>query len=191
MPAGAHLHRMCIERCVSCTLSHAPYLVHPRLDLTNALKIAKQLMHAIQHCHSNNVIHRDVKPENILISRQPDYTVKLCDFGFARELSSPSPHQPLDCSTPVVHHPLDACCAPVVHLLRAWHETVWILVMDQPCLNLHLPVGWFSHGGLVAWWFVAQERLVRHTQTTLLHDGTATIIMNCITDLLLLVFEFQ
>jgi serine/threonine protein kinase len=59
------------------------------LKLSNILKITYQVLLAVQFCHDNNVIHRDVKPENILITRGPDYTVKLCDFGFARELREP------------------------------------------------------------------------------------------------------
>lgn len=50
-------------------------------------KIVFQVLRGIQFCHQNNVIHRDVKPENLLISRT--YIVKLCDFGFARSLAGP------------------------------------------------------------------------------------------------------
>ncbi|KAH7942045.1 hypothetical protein HPB49_020036 [Dermacentor silvarum] len=44
-----------------------------------------QTLQAINFCHLHNCIHRDVKPENILLTK--DGVVKLCDFGFARTLS--------------------------------------------------------------------------------------------------------
>ena len=46
-----------------------------------------QLVKAIAACHERGVAHRDVKPENILVSRDGE-TLKLCDFGFARALPS-------------------------------------------------------------------------------------------------------
>ncbi|RQM15904.1 hypothetical protein KXD40_005531 [Peronospora effusa] len=47
-------------------------------------KIAIQLIQALHVLHSNRIIHRDMKPQNILIgSRQQ---IKLCDFGFARAI---------------------------------------------------------------------------------------------------------
>ena len=42
-------------------------------------KIAKQLVQALHYLHSQRIIHRDMKPQNILIGAQG--TVKLCDFG--------------------------------------------------------------------------------------------------------------
>jgi fused len=49
-------------------------------------KIAQQLVQALFYLHSNRIIHRDMKPQNILISANG--MVKLCDFGFARAMSN-------------------------------------------------------------------------------------------------------
>uniref|UniRef100_A0A1I8HD93 cyclin-dependent kinase n=1 Tax=Macrostomum lignano TaxID=282301 RepID=A0A1I8HD93_9PLAT len=57
------------------------------MDRHHIRKITQQLLEAVSFCHLRNCIHRDVKPENILISR--NMTVKLCDFGFARLLTGP------------------------------------------------------------------------------------------------------
>ena len=40
------------------------------------------MLKAVHFLHSNNIMHRDVKPENLLLSNNG--IVKLCDFGFAR-----------------------------------------------------------------------------------------------------------
>lgn len=47
-----------------------------------AQRITYQLCKALEYCHSNRIIHRDVKPDNILIDADGD--IKLCDFGVAR-----------------------------------------------------------------------------------------------------------
>ncbi|CAJ1009926.1 putative Protein kinase domain/Protein tyrosine kinase [Leishmania naiffi] len=56
----------------------------------------------IRSCHRNGIIHRDVKPENILV--RDDGTASLCDFGFCRPLPrelQPQPQQqPHQLSTP-------------------------------------------------------------------------------------------
>ncbi len=45
------------------------------------MEIFRQITEAILHAHSNKVIHRDIKPQNILISRSGQ--IKVTDFGIA------------------------------------------------------------------------------------------------------------
>lgn len=46
-----------------------------------------QTLQAVNFCHKRNCIHRDVKPENILLTKRG--IVKLCDFGFATMFTGP------------------------------------------------------------------------------------------------------
>ena len=51
--------------------------------LAYKLKILEQVCYALGYAHRNDVIHRDVKPANVIV--QPDGSVKLLDFGIARQ----------------------------------------------------------------------------------------------------------
>ncbi len=46
-----------------------------------AIKIAINILHALQHIHSRGVAHRDLKPENVMVG--DDDNIKLIDFGIA------------------------------------------------------------------------------------------------------------
>ncbi len=57
-----------------------------RLPEATVQQIAKQLVKALHYLHSNRIIHRDMKPQNVLIGANG--RIKLCDFGFARAMSN-------------------------------------------------------------------------------------------------------
>lgn len=57
-----------------------------RLSVNEAVSIAIQVAMGIEAAHKNHIIHRDIKPQNIVISR--DGKVKVTDFGIARAASS-------------------------------------------------------------------------------------------------------
>ena len=47
--------------------------------------IACQLLSALYYLHAHRILHRDMKPQNVLLGKGG--VVKLCDFGFARAMS--------------------------------------------------------------------------------------------------------
>lgn len=51
-----------------------------------ALSYAAQICEALNHAHQHNIVHRDIKPHNILVTG--DGRVKVTDFGIARAVSS-------------------------------------------------------------------------------------------------------
>lgn len=58
------------------------------IPVDKALSIMRQLTSAISHAHQNHIIHRDIKPDNILIDKHDN--VKITDFGIAMALSATS-----------------------------------------------------------------------------------------------------
>jgi eukaryotic-like serine/threonine-protein kinase len=81
-------HFIAQEFVAGDTLRHA--IAEKKIQPKDALKIADQVAAALDAANEAQIVHRDVKPENVMI--RPDFLVKLVDFGLAapREAGSKS-----------------------------------------------------------------------------------------------------
>jgi len=60
---------------------------HGKFDSSTVKRIMKQMIDGVTICHKQGLIHRDLKPQNILVDRSGN--MKICDFGLARAFSVP------------------------------------------------------------------------------------------------------
>jgi serine/threonine protein kinase len=73
------------EYLSGCTLAHLLDAMRP-LQEKDALKIASLVCEALAYMHEQGVVHRDLKPTNIMVCR--DRTIRLMDFGIAMSAGS-------------------------------------------------------------------------------------------------------
>ncbi|KAE9340381.1 hypothetical protein PF008_g11139 [Phytophthora fragariae] len=107
-------HRICIVHELvegSDLLEHL--LENGKMPEDQAAGVFRQLLSALEYCHTRNVFHRDLKLENVMITK--DLKVKLIDFGLSEVVAFPE--QPLKtvCGTPLY-------CSPEILFLHTTAE---------------------------------------------------------------------
>ena len=67
----------------------------PKLPESHVWRYMGTLSSALQYLHSQNILHRDFKPENIMLHSTSEltYDIKLADFGIAKLLNQKSQNQ--------------------------------------------------------------------------------------------------
>jgi len=58
------------------------------IALQRALKFARHIASGLAYAHERGIVHRDVKPSNVLLTLEPDPIAKLNDFGIAKALDA-------------------------------------------------------------------------------------------------------
>ena len=59
------------------------------LPIEEALRLARQMIEALDYAHEKGIVHRDLKPANIKVT--PDDRLKVLDFGLAKAVANDAP----------------------------------------------------------------------------------------------------
>jgi serine/threonine protein kinase len=104
--------------------------ISARLTVENARQLAAQMTQAVAHCHERGVAHCDLKPENVVVSKNGTHAM-LVDFGFAVETA---------CSTCQIVRGTMPFIAPEVMVQRGFYTpapvdiwSVGVLILEMTC----------------------------------------------------------
>ncbi|CAE6484387.1 unnamed protein product, partial [Rhizoctonia solani] len=81
------------------------------LSVKVVANVASQMMDALQHVHCHGIVHRDIKPDNIMLESSGGWKLRLIDFGLARPFSGLS-----TASRPVTLETLSSTSERSVHV---------------------------------------------------------------------------
>lgn len=112
----------------------------------------RQICDGVKYMHDKNVIHLDLKPENVLCRTRSSYEIKIIDFGLARIYDPKEPLKVLF-GTPEFVAPEVIQYEPICPKADMWSIGMFLFILfllTMKCINLSLfrsdllcPVVWF------------------------------------------------
>ncbi|ORY67280.1 uncharacterized protein BCR38DRAFT_154082 [Pseudomassariella vexata] len=110
--------------------------IHGPLPEEETIFFFRQMISALDYCHSFNICHRDLKPENILMTREGQ--IKIADFGMAAIQQSPNHKLKTACGSP--HYAAPELVSRRKHGYRGDKVDIWSIgVILYACLSARLP----------------------------------------------------
>ena len=88
-----------LEYIEGCTL-YSQIRKFNQVVSSNMPYYAAEVLLTLEYLHSHNIVYRDLKPENLVVSMMERGHIKLVDFGFAKRLKAPGQRTFTNCGTP-------------------------------------------------------------------------------------------
>ncbi|KAI8072957.1 kinase-like domain-containing protein [Gongronella butleri] len=91
--------------------------------------VCREMLHGLHHLHASGIVHRDIKSDNVLISR--DGRIKLSDFGFCARLGWSKPQRRTMAGTPCWMAPEIASGEPYGCAVDIWSFGITVIEMIE------------------------------------------------------------
>lgn len=95
-------------------------------NIIEKIDIIKQIVTGIEYMHTNNILHRDIKPQNILLHNN---IIKICDFGFSTIIKEHNMMFNTICGTPLYMSPELLFLKPYTMMSEIWALGVLFYIM--------------------------------------------------------------
>ena len=95
-------------------------------NIIGKIDIIKQIVTGIEYMHTNNILHRDIKPQNILLHND---IIKICDFGFSTIIKEHNMMFNTICGTPLYMSPELLFMKPYTIMSEIWALGILFYIM--------------------------------------------------------------